>query len=223
MGEVVRLPDAEDARRRIAECVREYISGGGEERLAAAEALAKEWSLEERMRPVIMQARVDRLAKLGEEIEGPSLLGAVSAEARAAEAEPEIVGLRERLNRGGLEVLRRPRAEPEPAPEPTVPRKFLSAWEGQLPIKLMMISNEVPNLNDPSGALPARIITLQLRHSFLGREDGGADRAQGRARCGQRGDAGRCAVCAGSAGVLVSSVSRDWKRFCVRNPLFARD
>jgi phage/plasmid-associated DNA primase len=35
----------------------------------------------------------------------------------------------------------------------------------------MLISNEVPNFNDPSGALPGRFIKLQFRRSFAGSED----------------------------------------------------
>ena len=39
----------------------------------------------------------------------------------------------------------------------TIGRKQIGAWEGRLPIKLMLISNEVPNFNDPSGALVGQI------------------------------------------------------------------
>lgn len=53
----------------------------------------------------------------------------------------------------------------------TVPRKFLSAWEGQLLARLMWLSNELPQLSDASAALASRFVVLLLRQSFLGRED----------------------------------------------------
>jgi putative DNA primase/helicase len=55
----------------------------------------------------------------------------------------------------------------------TIGRKQIAAWEGRLPIKLMLISNEVPNFNDPSGALVGRFIKLRFNVSFFGREDVG--------------------------------------------------
>lgn len=51
----------------------------------------------------------------------------------------------------------------------TVPRLFDTAWHGVLPIKLMMLSNEVPNLNDR--VLPSRFVKVPFPVSFLGRED----------------------------------------------------
>jgi putative DNA primase/helicase len=53
----------------------------------------------------------------------------------------------------------------------TIGRKFIGAWEGQLPIKFVLISNEVPNLNDASGALSGRFIKLRFERSFYGHED----------------------------------------------------
>ena len=55
----------------------------------------------------------------------------------------------------------------------TIGRKQIGAWEGRLPIKLMLISNEVPNFNDASGALVGRFIKLRFGVSFFGREDVG--------------------------------------------------
>jgi putative DNA primase/helicase len=40
----------------------------------------------------------------------------------------------------------------------TIPRKYIGAWEGRLPMKFILISNEDPNLNDD--VLPKRFIKL---------------------------------------------------------------
>jgi putative DNA primase/helicase len=53
----------------------------------------------------------------------------------------------------------------------SIPRKFIGPWDGQLRLKLMLISNEVPNLNDASGVLPSRFIKVRFAKSFFGRED----------------------------------------------------
>lgn len=53
----------------------------------------------------------------------------------------------------------------------SIPRKYRSAWEGTLPTRIMMLSNEVPRFNDASLALPGRFIFLTLTKSFLGKED----------------------------------------------------
>ena len=53
----------------------------------------------------------------------------------------------------------------------TIGRKYKSPWQGQLKLKLMLISNEVPNLNDASGVLPSRFLKLNFPVSFYGRED----------------------------------------------------
>ena len=53
----------------------------------------------------------------------------------------------------------------------TVPRKFLPDYTGVLPVRFLVLTNEVPALADASGALPARFVILRLRTSFLGRED----------------------------------------------------
>jgi putative DNA primase/helicase len=52
----------------------------------------------------------------------------------------------------------------------TVRRKWNSvAWEGPLPMKLTLISNNIPNLNDPN--LVTRFIKIAFKVSFRGRED----------------------------------------------------
>lgn len=54
-----------------------------------------------------------------------------------------------------------------------VPRKFLSDYTGPLPVRFVILSNEIPRLADSSGALPSRFILLTMKTSFLGREDHG--------------------------------------------------
>ncbi len=52
----------------------------------------------------------------------------------------------------------------------TIRRKWNSvAWEGALPMKVTLISNDIPNLNDP--ILVSRFVKIAFRVSFRGRED----------------------------------------------------
>lgn len=53
----------------------------------------------------------------------------------------------------------------------TLARKFQSDYTGQLAVRFVIVSNEVPALHDASGALASRFLILRLRNSFLGRED----------------------------------------------------
>lgn len=53
----------------------------------------------------------------------------------------------------------------------TVPRKFLPDWNGTLPTRFMMMTNELPKIEDASGTLASRFIILTLTESFYGRED----------------------------------------------------
>jgi putative DNA primase/helicase len=53
----------------------------------------------------------------------------------------------------------------------TIDRKYMSAWTGQLTVRFLVISNELPRLSDASGALVSRFIVLALINSFYGRED----------------------------------------------------
>lgn len=55
----------------------------------------------------------------------------------------------------------------------TVDRKYRDAWTGRLSTRFVVISNELPRLNDASGALASRFIVLELTESFFGREDPG--------------------------------------------------
>jgi putative DNA primase/helicase len=51
----------------------------------------------------------------------------------------------------------------------SIPQMYDQAWNGVLPAKIVLTSNEVPNFNDASGVLPTRFIKLQFRQSFAGR------------------------------------------------------
>jgi len=53
----------------------------------------------------------------------------------------------------------------------TIDRKFKSAWEGVLLLKLLLVSNLLPKLGDDSAALASRFISFETRISFYGRED----------------------------------------------------
>lgn len=53
----------------------------------------------------------------------------------------------------------------------TVDRKHRLASTGTLPTRLMLLSNEVPELRDASLALANRLLILKLTRTFLGRED----------------------------------------------------
>ena len=53
----------------------------------------------------------------------------------------------------------------------SVDRKYLSHWTGKLPTRLTILTNELPAIADPSGALAGRFLTLQMENSFYGQED----------------------------------------------------
>jgi putative DNA primase/helicase len=53
----------------------------------------------------------------------------------------------------------------------TIGRKWIGAWHGQLRMKPVLLSNEVPNLNDAQGVLPSRFMKVRFGVSFYGRED----------------------------------------------------
>ena len=55
--------------------------------------------------------------------------------------------------------------------DPTVDRKHLPSVTSRLPVRFVIISNELPKLRDASGALAGRLIVLRFTESFLGRED----------------------------------------------------
>ncbi len=52
-------------------------------------------------------------------------------------------------------------------------RKNLTAWHGRLPTRLVIGSNDEPSLPDASGALAARMLTITMDKSYVGKEDPG--------------------------------------------------
>lgn len=53
----------------------------------------------------------------------------------------------------------------------SVDRKNRLAWNGELPTRLLMLSNEIPGFGDASGAIVNRFLVLTLVSSWLGKED----------------------------------------------------
>jgi putative DNA primase/helicase len=53
----------------------------------------------------------------------------------------------------------------------TVDRKHQSAWTGRLPTRFFILSNDLPQIPDTSGALESRLVLMKLQRSFAGRED----------------------------------------------------
>lgn len=53
----------------------------------------------------------------------------------------------------------------------TINRKHIAPWIGQLLSRFLIISNELPQIEDMSGALASRFIVLILKISFYGHED----------------------------------------------------
>jgi putative DNA primase/helicase len=56
-----------------------------------------------------------------------------------------------------------------------VDRKFRSVWTGALPTRVVILTNEMPQLRDASGALAGRFIILSFPRSFYGKEDRGLE------------------------------------------------
>jgi putative DNA primase/helicase len=57
--------------------------------------------------------------------------------------------------------------------EVSIDRKFKDAWEGKLPTRFLLNSNETPQFKDTSGAIISRLILMRSLVSFLGKEDPG--------------------------------------------------
>lgn len=53
----------------------------------------------------------------------------------------------------------------------TINRKNLPFWDGQLPTRIMLVSNEVPRFGDSSGALVRRFIAIELKRSHADNPD----------------------------------------------------
>ena len=54
-----------------------------------------------------------------------------------------------------------------------MPRKFREDWFGTLRVRFMIMSNDQPTFTDASAALASRMLNIETRQSFLGREDPG--------------------------------------------------
>lgn len=52
-----------------------------------------------------------------------------------------------------------------------VDRKYQRPWQGTIPARVMLLSNEVPNWSDSAGVLPTRFLVATTVVSYLGRED----------------------------------------------------
>lgn len=52
-----------------------------------------------------------------------------------------------------------------------VNRKYKEPWTGKIGARVMILSNELPQLGDESGAIVGRFVVLSMTNSFLGRED----------------------------------------------------
>ena len=59
----------------------------------------------------------------------------------------------------------------------TVNRKYREQWTGKLPTRIMLCSNELPQLGDASMAIAGRFVPLLLSRSWLGQEDHGLESA----------------------------------------------
>ncbi len=53
----------------------------------------------------------------------------------------------------------------------TIDRKYREPWTGRLPTRFLILTNELPNFSDSSGALSSRFVLLRMIKSFYDRED----------------------------------------------------
>jgi putative DNA primase/helicase len=53
----------------------------------------------------------------------------------------------------------------------SIDRKYQSHWNGKLPTRFMLLSNELPKFRDASGVIANRFLIVNMTESFLGRED----------------------------------------------------
>jgi putative DNA primase/helicase len=53
----------------------------------------------------------------------------------------------------------------------TVDRKYKEHWTGRLPTRFVILTNELPQFSDPSGALASRFVILTFSKSFYGKEN----------------------------------------------------
>jgi putative DNA primase/helicase len=52
----------------------------------------------------------------------------------------------------------------------TFDRKYLKHWSGKLPTRFMLMANQLPQFDDPSGAIVKRLLLLVMANDFYGRE-----------------------------------------------------
>jgi putative DNA primase/helicase len=103
------------------------------------------------------------LASLGEQFGLMGLIGksaAVISDARISGRTDTAIVTERLLSISGEDAL-------------SVPRKYLPDWTGKLSARFMVLTNELPRIEDASGALTSRFIVLTLAESFYGREDHG--------------------------------------------------
>ncbi len=53
----------------------------------------------------------------------------------------------------------------------TINRKYRDHWTGRLETRVVIMTNELPKIDNASGALVSRLVMLKLTRSFLGKED----------------------------------------------------
>jgi putative DNA primase/helicase len=101
------------------------------------------------------------LSSLGGEFGLAPLLGkslAVISDARSGGGKNSSVVVERLLSISGEDTL-------------TVNRKYRDQWSGKLPVRLHVISNELPRLGDASSAIIGRLVLLLTTRSWLGKED----------------------------------------------------
>jgi putative DNA primase/helicase len=101
------------------------------------------------------------LGSLGGEFGLAPLLGkslAVISDARSGGGKNSSAVVERLLSISGEDVL-------------TVNRKYREQWSGKLPVRLHVISNELPRLGDASSAIIGRLVLLLTTRSWLGKED----------------------------------------------------
>jgi putative DNA primase/helicase len=53
----------------------------------------------------------------------------------------------------------------------SIQRKYLPSYDAPIPVRFLLLTNELPRLEDASGALASRFVILQMTRSFYGHED----------------------------------------------------
>jgi putative DNA primase/helicase len=99
------------------------------------------------------------LSSLGSEFGLAPLLGkSLASDARSGGGKNSSVVVERLLSISGEDTL-------------TVNRKYRDQWSGKLPVRLHVISNELPRFGDASSAIVGRLVLLLTTRSWLGKED----------------------------------------------------